>query len=81
MDPKNNGIGIFISLLVALLIGGVEALRLIGDHFKPQTSLGPATGILNDNFGALGFIVLAIFAVSWIALLVIYRLNRYNEPR
>jgi len=36
-------------------------------------------GILNDNFGILGFIVTGIFVFSWIASLIIYRLNRWDE--
>jgi high-affinity nickel-transport protein len=69
----------FISVLVALIIGGIEALGLIGGHFKLQGTLWAAIGILNDNFGILGFIIIGVFVFSWIASLLIYRLNRYDE--
>jgi high-affinity nickel-transport protein len=69
----------FVSVLVALIIGGIEALGLICDHFKPQGTLWATIGILNDNFGFLGFMIIGIFVLSWIASLAIYRFNRYDE--
>jgi high-affinity nickel-transport protein len=38
-----------------------------------------AIGTLNDQFGLLGFIIIGVFAFSWLASLLIYRLNRYDE--
>ena len=69
----------FVSVLVALLIGGVEALGLIGSQFKLQGSLWAAIDILNDNFSVLGFMIVGVFVFSWIASLLIYRMNRYDE--
>jgi high-affinity nickel-transport protein len=64
---------------VALIIGGIEALGLICDHFKLQGTLWATIDILNDNFSVLGFVVIGVFVFSWIASLMIYRLNRYDE--
>ena len=69
----------FVSVVVALLIGGIEALGLIGGQFKLQGTLWGAIGSLNDNFGVLGFIIIGVFAVSWLASILIYRRNRYDE--
>jgi high-affinity nickel-transport protein len=69
----------FVSVLVALVIGGIEALGLIGDQFKLQGSVWDAIGTLNDNFGLLGFVIIAIFIISWIASILIYRRNRYDD--
>jgi high-affinity nickel-transport protein len=69
----------FVSVLVALVIGGIEALGLIGDQFKLQGSVWDAIGTLNDNFGLLGFVIIGIFIISWTASILIYRRNRYDD--
>ena len=69
----------FVSVVVAILIGGIEALGLIGDQFKLQGSLWTAIGTLNDQFGLLGFVIIGIFAVSWLGSYMIYRFNRYDD--
>ena len=38
-----------------------------------------AIGSLNNNFGTLGYIIIGIFMLSWIASLVIYRVKRLDE--
>jgi high-affinity nickel-transport protein len=69
----------FVSVLIAVLVGGIEALGLIGGQFKLQGVIWDAIGTLNDQFGLLGFIIIGVFAFSWLASLLIYRLNRYDE--
>ncbi len=69
----------FVSVVVAVLIGGIEALGLIGDQFKLQGAVWEAIGTLNDRFGLLGFIIIGVFAASWLGSLAIYRFNRYDE--
>jgi high-affinity nickel-transport protein len=34
---------------------------------------------LNDNFGTIGFVIIGVFVVSWIASLLIYRMKKYDE--
>jgi len=69
----------FVSILVALLIGGIEVLGLIGDQFKLQGAVWDMIGSLNDNFGTIGFVIIGVFVVSWGASIIIYRMNRYDE--
>jgi len=69
----------FVSIVVALLIGGIEALGLIGDQFALKGAFWEMMDSLNDNFGTIGFVIIGVFAVSWMASLLIYRLNRYDE--
>jgi high-affinity nickel-transport protein len=69
----------FVSVLVALLVGGIEALGLIGDHFKIQGAAWETIGSLNNNFGIIGFVIIGIFVASWAASIIIYRMNRYDE--
>jgi high-affinity nickel-transport protein len=69
----------FVSVLVALLVGGIEVLGLIGGHFKMQGVIWDMIGSLNDNFGVIGFAIVGVFVVSWAVSIIIYRMNRYDE--
>jgi high-affinity nickel-transport protein len=68
----------FVSVLVALLVGGIEALGLIGGQFGLKGLFWNGIGKLNDNFGAIGFLIIGIFVVSWIASAIIYRARGYD---
>jgi nickel/cobalt transporter (NiCoT) family protein len=69
----------FVSIVVALLIGGIEALGLVGNQFKLQGTLWNAIGSLNDHFGVLGFVIIGVFVISWIISILIYRRNQYDD--
>ncbi|WP_320534496.1 HoxN/HupN/NixA family nickel/cobalt transporter [Robbsia andropogonis] len=68
-----------VSIVVAVVIGGIEALGLLADQFALKGPAWNAIGSLNDNFGTLGYIIIGIFVLSWIASLVIYRMRRLDE--
>jgi nickel/cobalt transporter (NiCoT) family protein len=68
-----------VSVLVALVIGGIEALGLIGDQLALKGTFWDAIEALNDNFGTLGYVIIAIFAVSWIVSAVVYRVKGYDR--
>ena len=67
------------SVLVALLIGGVEALGLLSGQFALTGPFWDAVGSLNDSFGSLGFAVVGIFALCWVASTIIYRWRGYDD--
>jgi high-affinity nickel-transport protein len=67
-----------VSVLVALLVGGIEALGLIGDQLKIHGVVWDTIGTLNNNFGMVGFAIIGVFALSWIVSILIYRLNGYD---
>jgi high-affinity nickel-transport protein len=69
----------FISVVIALLIGAIEVLGLVGDRLKLQGGVWEAIGDLNSHFGVLGSIVIGVFILSWLVSIAIYRLNRYDE--
>lgn len=68
-----------VSVIVALLIGGVEALGLIGSKLELTGSFWSFIGELNENFGMLGYLIIAIFVVSWLISVMIYRLKGYDD--
>jgi high-affinity nickel-transport protein len=69
----------FVSVIVALLVGTIEALGLISDHLKLEGKVWDAIGTLNDNFGTLGYIIIGIFAASWVVSMVLYRSRRLDK--
>ena len=69
----------FVSILVALLIGGIEVLGLFGDQLKIHGAVWSLIGSLNGNFGIIGFVIIGVFVASWIVSIMIYRMNRYDE--
>ena len=68
-----------VSVVVAVLIGSIEALRLIGDQLDLKGVFWDRIGALNDNFNALGFAIIGIFAFAWALSFAIYRLKRLDE--
>ena len=69
----------FVSVLVAVLIGGIEALGLLADRFALEGPFWSAIGALNRNFGSLGYLIIAIFAGSWLVSVAVYRLGRFDR--
>ena len=68
----------FISVVVAVVIGGALALGLIAEKFGLHGHLWDAVGHLND-IGILGFVIVGIFVMSWLVSMLIYRLNGYDR--
>jgi high-affinity nickel-transport protein len=68
-----------VSVIVALVIGGVEALGLIGKKLDLSGSFWRGIEALNENFGALGYLIIAIFILSWMISVVVYRLKGYDD--
>ncbi len=67
-----------VSVLAALLVGGVETLGLLADHFKPEGWFWAMASRINDNLGLLGYGLIGLFAVAWLVSLAIYRLRGYD---
>lgn len=61
------------SVAVALFIGGIEALGLIGDRLGLSGSVWTLVDGLNDSLANVGFAVIALFATAWLVSVVLYR--------
>ena len=70
-----------VSVIVAVVVGGLEALNLIGDQLGLTDGGGfwGAIGAINDNFGILGYIIAGIFVLSWLVSFAVYRAKRYDD--
>ena len=68
-----------VSIVVALLIGGIEALGLLGSKLGLAGRFWDVISALNENFGALGYLIIGVFAGSWLLSAVVYSFKRYDD--
>jgi high-affinity nickel-transport protein len=68
-----------VSVVVALAVGGIEALGLLVGHFHLTGGVWGLVGKLNENFGLLGYGIVALFAVSWVLSIAIYKWRRFDD--
>ncbi|MBV8141103.1 MAG: HoxN/HupN/NixA family nickel/cobalt transporter [Verrucomicrobia bacterium] len=69
----------FVSVLVALIVGGIEAVGLLKDQLKLSGGVWDLIGNLNDNFGTLGFVIIGVFVLSWIGSVIFYRVSGFDR--
>jgi nickel/cobalt transporter (NiCoT) family protein len=69
----------FVSVIVALLVGGIEAIGLLKDQLSLTGGFWDFIGSLNDNFGTLGFVIIGVFALSWVGSVIIYRVKGFDR--
>jgi high-affinity nickel-transport protein len=68
-----------VSVVVALIVGGIEALGLLGEHFHLEGWFWGTVAKLNDNFGTLGYFIVGLFALSWIVSIAFYKWRRFDD--
>jgi high-affinity nickel-transport protein len=69
----------FVSVLVALIVGGIEALGLLASQLHLGGSFFAAVLRLNSSFGTLGYLIVGLFALSWIVSIAIYKWRRFDD--
>ena len=69
----------FVSVIVALIVGGIEAVGLLKDQLKLSGGFWDFIGSLNDNFGTLGILIIGVFVLSWLGSVIIYRVNGFDR--
>lgn len=67
------------SVFVALFIGGVEALGLIADKLDLSGGVWAPIAALNDNFGEIGYWIIALFVLCWLISGLNYYLGGYDR--
>ncbi|HTT05768.1 MAG TPA: HoxN/HupN/NixA family nickel/cobalt transporter [Steroidobacteraceae bacterium] len=74
-----NMIITLVSVCVAVLIGGIEALGLLQERLH---LIGPFWNLiarLNGNFNSLGFMIIGLFVAAWVISVIIYRYKGYEH--
>jgi nickel/cobalt transporter (NiCoT) family protein len=69
-----------VSVLVAVLVGGLQALNLIGGQFglADRGGFWSLIAAMNENFGLLGLCIVGIFILSWVVSYGVYRAKGYD---
>ncbi|MEV6426437.1 HoxN/HupN/NixA family nickel/cobalt transporter [Nocardia sp. NPDC051463] len=62
-----------LSVAVALLIGVQEVISIFAE--KLDVTTGPLAWVGNLDLGAMGFIIVGLFAFTWIAALAVWRIG------
>jgi nickel/cobalt transporter (NiCoT) family protein len=68
-----------VSVLVALVIGGIETLGLMAGHFGFEGRFWDWISDLNANFSTLGYGIVALFVASWIVSMIVYHSGGYGR--
>lgn len=68
-----------VSAIVAIVIGGIETLALIGGKLGLTGWPWAMAARLGKNFNSLGFGIIALFVLCWLASFAIYRWKRFDE--
>lgn len=69
------------SIVVAAGVGAVEAWSLVGGRLAPAGPLGRWIAAVNNHMGALGAAIIAMFAVAWIASMLLARTREPGSAR
>src|SRR5471030_1156951 len=67
------------SVVIALFIGGLEALGLMADKLELHGGAWSVVERLNDNMGSVGYAAVAIFVVFWGISALNYRRKGYDN--
>jgi high-affinity nickel-transport protein len=68
-----------VSVVVALAVGGIEALGLLAGRFHLKGTFWDAVTRLNENFGTLGYLVVGLFVFSWLISVAFYKWRRFDD--
>jgi high-affinity nickel-transport protein len=68
-----------VSVLVAVVVGGIEALGLIAGRLSLDGPFWELIARLNDHFAGIGYLVIAVFVLSWLVSALVWRLRRFGE--
>ncbi len=68
-----------VSVIVALLIGGVQALGLLASKLDLSGPFWSFIENLNEHFSMLGYAVIGVFVLCWLVSMAVYRLRGYDE--
>ena len=68
-----------VSVMIAVVIGTIEALGIVGAALRLDNGFWAAIASLNGNLGALGYFIVGIFVATWVISVLVYRLKGYDR--
>ena len=69
----------FVSVIAALVVGGIEALGLIAYRLGLGGPFWDFIAMLSDNFGLFGYGIVAFFIACWLISFVIYKAKGFDR--
>ena len=68
-----------VSVVVAVAVGSIEVLGLLGERLGSSGTFWDTIARLNDNADGLGFVIIGVFISIWIGAIAFYRHRRRGE--
>lgn len=68
-----------VSVLIAFIVGGIEALGLVAGQLHLKGPIWGFIGRLNGNFGLLGYCIIGVFVISWIVSIAFYKWRGFDH--
>jgi len=69
-----------VSVVVALLIGGIESLGLVAGKLGLEGAFWNMIGNLNAGVANFGYLIVGMFLASWAVSYLLYRWQRLDQP-
>lgn len=69
----------FVSVVVAVGIGGLEGLGLLADKLQLSGGFWGLISALNDDLAHFGYFVIGVFLLTWLASAAIYKWKRFDQ--
>lgn len=69
----------FVSVLVAVLVGGVEVFGVMAGKFELRGWFWNSAVQLSSSFDTMGYFIVGIFIVSWVTSTIIYRVQKWDK--
>lgn len=67
------------SIVVAVFIGAIEALGLIGDKLGRSSRFWGAVGQINDGLANFGYALVGVFVACWLVSMLVYRARGHHR--
>jgi len=68
-----------ISVIVALVVGGIEAFSIVATELNLSGPPWNQINVLSGQFGLLGIIIVGLFLASWLISTIIYKVKKYDD--
>jgi len=69
----------FVSVLIALFVGGIEVLSIIDNKIGLKGWFVNVINHLSGDFTLIGYFIIGIFIISWLGSTIIYKLKKFDE--
>lgn len=68
-----------VSVIVALAVGGIEALGLLAGQLHLRGGFWVMVVRLNESFGELGYAIVGLFVLSWVVSMAVYKWRGFDR--